>query len=402
MKTLVCLAPLVFLIGALPASAQQPPRIPLRKDLTIVTAINRPGIGDSESIKTFIRATDTEVQLKFSWEAPESSNDDNPLAALLGGGNQPKKTNAAGKQVQQVHVTRTVSRQDLKTSHDYRHLFSNGAPERYPGSTTVGLSASVLDELKTKGHTQLSTEAGGIAGAIGNIVGGLLGNASTKDLEKSTKITGTLTRVEAGPVRFKVLVNDQAVELPAIHARGQLGDSAAEFWILDDPDNPLSLKYVIGEDKLQVIKLTFPADAATTAAAAGRAAAPAGPSRIERELDEAGRSVVYGIYFDFASDRLKPESEPVLKEIAAVMTRHPAWTLSVEGHTDNIGTAADNQGLSVRRAAAVRKALGDSYHIAADRLVPAGFGASRPKDTNDTIEGRARNRRVELARLTGK
>jgi len=102
MKTLARLAPLVFLIGVLPASAQQTPRIPLRKDLTIVTAINRPGIGDSESIKTFIRATNTEVQLKFSWEAPASNNDDNPLAALLGGGNQPKKTNADGKQVQQV------------------------------------------------------------------------------------------------------------------------------------------------------------------------------------------------------------------------------------------------------------------------------------------------------------
>jgi len=385
-----------------PVGAQKATRIPLREGLRIVTALNLPDQGDSESIKTLIRTTDTEVQFKYSWEAVATKDEGNPLAVLFGRGNQPKQTSAPGKEASHVSVTRTVARQDLKSSHEYRQHFGNGAPERYPGSTAVGLSASVLNELKSKGQTQLSVDAGGIIGAVGNMVSGLLGSSSTKELDKSTKLAGTLTRVEAAPVPFKVLVNDQPVELPALHARGQLGEEDAEFWILDDPENPLSLKWTIGEEKLQVIKLSFPADATTAAGPGTGGGAPAAAGRIERELEEDGRSAVYGIYFDFASDRIKEESEPVLKEIAAVMTKYPAWTLAVEGHTDNVGTTADNQDLSLRRAAAVRKALGDTYHIPANRLVPAGFGESRPKDTNDTLEGRARNRRVELARIAKK
>jgi outer membrane protein OmpA-like peptidoglycan-associated protein len=380
-----------------PVGAQKATRIPLREGLRIVTALNLPDQGDSESIKTLIRTTDTEVQFKYSWEAVVTKDEGNPLAALLGRGNQPKQTSAPGKEASHVNVTRTVARQDLKSSHEYRQHFGNSAPERYPGSTAVGLSASVLNELKTKGQSQLSVDAGGIIGAVGNMMSGLLGANSTKELDKSTRLAGMLKRIEAAPVPFKVLVNDQSVELPAIHASGQLGEEDAEFWILDDPENPLSLKWTIGEEKLQVIKLSFPADV-TAPAAPGTAAA----GRIERELEEDGRSAVYGIYFDFASDRIKEESEPVLKEIAAVMTKYPAWTLTVEGHTDNVGTTADNQDLSLRRAAAVRKALGDTYSIPANRLVPAGFGESRPKDTNDTLEGRARNRRVELARIAKK
>ena len=110
-----------------------------------------------------------------------------------------------------------------------------------------------------------------------------------------------------------------------------------------------------------------------------------------------GRAVVYGIYFDFASDRIKEESEPVLAEIAQVMTKYPTWTLRVEGHTDDIGSAPANLDLSRRRAAAVKQALVER-RIAAARLVPGGFGSSRPQDTNKTIEGRARNRRVELVK----
>ncbi len=89
---------------------------------------------------------------------------------------------------------------------------------------------------------------------------------------------------------------------------------------------------------------------------------------------------------------------PVLKEIADAMITNPSWKLSVEGHTDNIGGDAYNLDLSNRRAAAVKQALGERYHIAPDRLTTVGYGASRPKESNDTLEGRARNRRVELVR----
>jgi OOP family OmpA-OmpF porin len=74
------------------------------------------------------------------------------------------------------------------------------------------------------------------------------------------------------------------------------------------------------------------------------------------------------------------------------------WKLTVEGHTDNIGGDTYNLDLSKRRALAVKEALVAQYDIAPERLTNDGFGASRPVESNETLEGRARNRRVELVR----
>ena len=80
----------------------------------------------------------------------------------------------------------------------------------------------------------------------------------------------------------------------------------------------------------------------------------------------------------------------MLKEIAGVMTKNPAWVLSVEGHTDNIGGTASNQDLSVRRAAAVRQALVDRYHIAAARSPrPATANPVRRRPTTHSKDARA-------------
>jgi outer membrane protein OmpA-like peptidoglycan-associated protein len=138
-----------------------------------------------------------------------------------------------------------------------------------------------------------------------------------------------------------------------------------------------------------------PAPAATPAPRA-----PSGPAtpKIAPALAKDKRVAVYGIYFDFASATLKPESTPVLEEIAAALVANPDWNLTIEGHTDSVGTAAYNLDLSNRRAAAVREALVTRYHINGDRLSTAGYGFTRPKASNDTPEGRALNRRVELVR----
>lgn len=146
------------------------------------------------------------------------------------------------------------------------------------------------------------------------------------------------------------------------------------------------LSWELGQgSKLQVIKISYPAEKKST-------------PKMEQDLEEKKKVEIYGIYFDFASDRLKPESTPVLDEIAQVMEKHPDWKLTVNGHTDNIGGDTYNLDLSKRRAAAVKQALVTRYHIAAERLSTNGYGASGPIDTNDTLEGRARNRRVELIR----
>jgi len=381
---------------------QSPPRVPLRTGLTIVTALNEPDKGDYESIKRFVDVNDKTARLQYSAEV-QDSGDDNPFAAILGGGRQPKPAaNSTAKKTRTVNTMRTVSRVDLENATDYRWMYNEQQPETFPGSTAVGVSRKVLTALKTKGEADLRVPEGGIAGALGNLLGGLL---SSSDVDSATMKQGTLKRVEAKPVPFKVILNDDPVELMAIHARGQLGENAAEFWILDDGDNPLALKWEVADTRLQVIRLSYPENVLTTketgpaTSATPAVNAAAGTARrIEEDLAKDGRSIIYGIYFDFASDRIKEESEPVLSEIAQVLRTNPTWNLNVEGHTDSIGSDADNLDLSRRRAAAVKQALTTRYKIDLNRLQTSGYGESRPKDRNDTMEGRARNRRVELVK----
>jgi len=108
---------------------------------------------------------------------------------------------------------------------------------------------------------------------------------------------------------------------------------------------------------------------------------------------------LYGIHFDTASAKIQPRSEPVIKEIADLMKSDKTLRFQVEGHTDSDGGAAYNLALSQARAKSVVADLIHRYHIAASRLVPKGFGLTRPVASNDTAGGKALNRRVELLRL---
>ncbi|MDO5604792.1 MAG: OmpA family protein [Paracoccus sp. (in: a-proteobacteria)] len=121
-------------------------------------------------------------------------------------------------------------------------------------------------------------------------------------------------------------------------------------------------------------------------------------STMQTQLDEAGKIDLYGILFDFDSAAIRPESTAQLAEIAAMMQASPDLSLTVIGHTDNQGAASYNQNLSQRRADAVVVALVQGYGIAAARLSGIGQGMTQPVASNDTDEGRARNRRVELRR----
>jgi outer membrane protein OmpA-like peptidoglycan-associated protein len=122
-------------------------------------------------------------------------------------------------------------------------------------------------------------------------------------------------------------------------------------------------------------------------------------SEMQAAIARSGSIAIYGIHFDFDSDAIKPESTPTLSEIAQLLTSQPALRLRIIGHTDNKGSAAYNLDLSDRRAESVVDALVAGYGIASDRLAATGAGLTEPIDTNDTEEGRARNRRVELQAL---
>ena len=121
-------------------------------------------------------------------------------------------------------------------------------------------------------------------------------------------------------------------------------------------------------------------------------------SDLSDELNKSGHVAVYGIHFDTAKSTIQPDSEAVLRQIVQLLQQNPTLKLRVEGHTDNQGPAPANQTLSEKRAQAVVAWL-TSHGVASSRLVAKGFGASKPVSVNTTEEGRAKNRRVELAKV---
>ena len=153
--------------------------------------------------------------------------------------------------------------------------------------------------------------------------------------------------------------------------------------VSDDPLNPIVLFFKFEDDpfRMEVTKIQFPHQ----------------DKKIEQSLAKEKKAVVYGIYFDFNSDKIKPESKQVLDEIAEALKDNPDWKLTVDGHTDNIGGDTYNLDLS-KRASGRKQALETQYHIEPDRLSSTGSGVAGAIDTNDTIIGRSHNRRVELTR----
>jgi len=361
---------IVLLSSALAAAAAA--QVPMQPGLTIVTALSDRQ-GDYESIKTVEAVTADAVKLAYSADVPDAG--------------------AAGK-ARKVNTRRVVRRDDLRNAHEYMQIFNPAAPDTFAGTTAIGASAAVLTELKTKGRTAFAFQTPGRQASADKILAALTGAGAkdAKSLEEigrqldASKASGTLERVEAAAVPFPMIVNGRRTTVPAIHARGTFDEIHADFYFLDDADNPIALKWTTGSatGALQVVQITFPV---------ANAAPP-----IEQALKDSGRAEVHGIYFDFGSATIKPESEPVLKEIADAMAANRAWKLNVEGYTDNVGGDAANVELSRRRAAAVKDTLTARFHVDAARLAAAGFGATHPREPNDTAEGRARNRRVELVR----
>jgi outer membrane protein OmpA-like peptidoglycan-associated protein len=111
-----------------------------------------------------------------------------------------------------------------------------------------------------------------------------------------------------------------------------------------------------------------------------------------------GKVTFYSILFDTARAEIKPESEPQIAEMAAYLRANPGLRVLIVGHTDSQGGLDYNVDLSRRRAASVIGALA-ARGIQASRLTPQGVGMAAPVSTNDTDDGRARNRRVEMVKM---
>lgn len=119
---------------------------------------------------------------------------------------------------------------------------------------------------------------------------------------------------------------------------------------------------------------------------------------MNKDIMASGHVSIYGIYFDTAKSEIKPESEAAIAEIAKLLQNNPALKVYVVGHTDNVGPFEANMKLSRDRAESVARELSGTYHVASDRLKPQGVASLAPVGSNDSEDGRQKNRRVELVK----
>ena len=268
--------------------------------------------------------------------------------------------------------SRRTCRTDMRGAHAY-YTGAGDNPDVLRGTTMFSLSSAAFSELKSSGSTRHRYVS-------------VLNDAIAGDLDGELKKSGIGT--------VSTIVNDRVVELPVIRAAGTLRGQAmgkpletrVTAAIVDDGRFPLVLEYGLPDIgaagfSVRYSKISFPTD-----------------GKLEQQLASDQRIDVYGIYFDVNSHHLRAESDPVLQEIANALRGHQDWQLTIDGHTDSVGSAQANLDLSRRRSEAVRTALVDRFGVAAARLSTRGHGAAMPKDTNTRPEGRARNRRVELVR----
>ncbi len=452
-----------FLCLSSPAALADP-LIPLCPGFTVVTAISESD-GDYESIKTIESIDAEKTRIRYSSERMESDWLSGEPPAL-------KKT-----------VTfRNVLQKDLDGASLYLQHFVDVLPETVPETTAISLSREFFRKIKADGSAEF-----GVFIPFGV-------DKPSIDREQhpnvyDNQMVATVTRAGDEP-KMKVTVNDTERELPTIRFEGDFYGDKSEFFVLDDPENPLMLKFRIGIDAntpptpdeieqhkllgeaysfspdkevLQVVKIFSPCAApapppglgpvasggggggeiglpegggggdgsgGAVVAAGGEepasppsepetppapppappaeppappppAPAPMAPAtaEIEKAIESEGRVDLQMIFFTVNSADLRVESDAALTAIAEVMKKHPEWKFSIEGHTDSQADDAYNLDLSKRRAAAVRQALIARFAIDGESLQSTGFGETRPVADNGTLEGRARNRRVELVRL---
>jgi outer membrane protein OmpA-like peptidoglycan-associated protein len=383
------------------AGSAQMPKIPLAAGLVLTTTTHAGlstsagsmPVADVETVYSVASVAADKVQFAYHVAAPN----DPQAAAML------RKS---------PRFTRSVRTEDLRASTRLNALFSSTDPELFAGQTFLQTSTAVLAALKSAGETPLVFGINESDATIGSLASTLrpaatagAGSATAgQPLDISGLVSalavarhyyrGTLRRVEPGTVKFSILLNGVRTDVDAIHAKGLLTFAAqqleAEFWWLDDSANPLTLKWSAGPSTYAVLtRIDLPESAAAAAGATTLATRLAGKNC---------RTELHGVYFETGSAELLEESEPALKSVAAALSANPAWQVTVEGHTDNIGSGAYNNELSLRRANAVRASLVSHYRIGPSRIAAQGLGFSKPIESNTTPEGRAHNRRVELAR----
>jgi outer membrane protein OmpA-like peptidoglycan-associated protein len=346
-------------MAAAPTSA---PALRTEPGLVVVSAVNDAVLGkDYESVSSVQSVDATGTRTTTEWAIPD-----------------PQAPDGVRKQRAQ-----SVQRaEDTQKSHRLILWYLPGDPETLPGSTGPMPSVELFDEIARTGQAQV------VVGAVSQSDGGALGGF----MAARKYFRGTVKKVGTEPLR--VLVNGVPTLLNTVHVAGTVavandrGD--VEFWWVDDPAARFALKFSFQGSIARIVRINF---------AGTSESGPGAPKSLELGLGgKSCRSEIPGIYFLTDSAQLLQASQPAIAGIAATLKAHPDWVVTIEGHTDSTGSDEHNLDLSRRRAAALKEELISKYAIPAARLQTAGFGRTRPVDTNDTMDGRAHNRRVEISR----
>jgi OOP family OmpA-OmpF porin len=254
----------------------------------------------------------------------------------------------------------------------------------------VALAAQETDEEGCKDHPLLSRMKGyKISYCESNFdaVEFTVGEDQTRTLEgRKTAINYDLTEGAAKPSELQILRN----YINAVKAAGgtlvyqsdtymcsKIAKEGGEIWV--------SVSTANGGNGYQLIILEV-----------GEMAQEVTAGDMLAALNKDGR-IALAIHFDTGKATIKPESEKIVDEIAALLKANPGLQVTIEGHTDNTGTPQRNKALSEQRARAVVDAV-VGQGVEASRLSAVGWGQEKPVADNATEEGRAKNRRVEVVK----
>ena len=259
-------------------------------------------------------------------------------------------------------------------------VFESGERTETPGYTAMSLSRATYARVLAGDETPFT---------ITGVAGGASSGSDLADALATARVVihGVLTLASRSPEGMPILVNGRRADLPVMHLKAVFTYEGKEitdqYWILADSADPLFLRTLSSKGTFQMIRIDWPGGVAAhpSSRRSSETVAPSCPASTSPSTAPSwSRSPV-----------------PALEGVASLLAKHADWSVAIEGHTDSIGDPGANRTLSERRAEAVRAAL-VTRHVDASRITSSGFGASRPREANATLEGRARNRRVEVVR----
>ncbi len=268
-----------------------------------------------------------------------------------------------------LRVSRDIRTGDREFADTYVLGYSKRMPRLIPGATSLGISGATLLALRNVGRAPLRIIYD----------------------EKLSAIDGELVLIEKN-MKIPIIIENTVQDVSVVHAKGQFGSgqrtATGDFYFVDNKANPMLIQSAI-----QLSWEKEPRVERIVRAAAGASM----KSAMEQSLSTLRKYDLYGIQFDFDKASLRPNAKRLIADIAQTLKNNPTWTLQVNGHTDSIGKPDYNQKLSAQRAASVAKAI-VGQGINPQRLATGGFGDTKPKGDNATLQGRSLNRRVELLR----